>query len=1096
MFNFKYHLSVFFIIISFCVSAQQTTVNSVDLIKQAVDLYDKEKYKEAIAIYNKIPRGDTNYQTVLTGLTYSYYADSNFAESQKVAEQGLKLYPEKADEWYNMIANNLDNLGKSQEALLWYDKYIKHYNNAYLAYFNKGITYYKLKQMAEAKKNFQQCILINPYYAKAHYHLGNIAYEEGNMIAAMLSYATNLMVGPENKLSTSSIKMMASIAKGSDEVSKKAASYKSGSGDNYDEIQEILLSKIALDNGYKLKTDLEDPVVRQLQMIFEKLKFSPTDNSFWMQFYVPLFETVLKEDQFEPLMYFLFSNVDLPYIQKYVKRNKKKMDDVIGWYAPYINDIRATQELIVSKRKAISERILYSEGLPWGKGKVTGEGKNQVLTGPWEFYYSNGQLKSKGLLNDKQEKNGEWAFYYLNGQLNEKSFYKDGKVDGKSMSWYDNGTIMNEGTYKGGEVNGKETNYYYNGIVKSIANYKEGLKDGSFISQTSYNNLNYKGTYKEDKEEGIFTYYYQSGNLATTAAYKKGEPDGIYKKVFEDGTPKLEGNATAGKRTGLWKEYHNNGKLKSTYNYINGDLDGDFKEFYYNGQPMTVATYVNGKIEGKYQDFDIDGKVFSESIYEKGRLRDLKFFDKEGKIISSSTSRNGSGNLIFYDPYGYKTSEGYFTKEGFRSGKTTFYFRNGKIKSLAQYKDGLLNGEKISYFYNGNIAAKNQYKDNEEDGYQISYYINGNKDHEGEVRQGMNEGLHIDYNYMGQVYSKSDYKKGELDGYMEFYHPNGKIDYEARYTSGWIVAINQFDTTGKAISETDFPQGNSAFIYKNYNGANYITSTYKNHFLNGEHKTFFVNQTPSYIQYYKFGIKDSAVKSYYLNGKLETEGQYNMGDKDGKWTYYHENGKLYYSEVYKMGRLNGLIKKYNEDGTLDKEINYFDDEMDGEFRIYGDNNNLALVFNYSNGLLTGYSYEDKSGKLVPSIPLKGGAGKVIAYYKNGAKSVEFDMEEDEVNGKRNIFSSIGKPFVEGNRVAGFDHGVKKIYYPNGQLEKEENYYFGNLNGTVKSWWENGKLNTEEQYYNSERHGIKKIYDNTGKLLQTLTYYYGVLLSIK
>lgn len=1081
---------------SFCVHAQQPTENSVALIKQAVNLYENDKYKEAIAVYNKIPRGDTNYLSVLTGLTYTYYADSNFAQSQKMAEQGLKLYPEKADEWYNMIANNLDNLGKQQEALLWYDKYIKHYNNAYLAYFNKGITYYKQKQMADAKKNFQQCILINPYYAKAHYHLGNIAFEEGNMVAAMLSYATNLIVDPENKLSNSSIKAMAAIAKGSDEVSKKAAAYKPGNGDNYEEIQEILLSKIALDEGYKLKTDLEDPVVRQLQMIFEKIKFAATDNSFWMQYYVPLFETVLKENQFEPLMYFMFSNVDLPDIQKYVKRNKKKMEDIVGWYAPYLNEIRATQELIVSKRKGITERVFYSDGLPWGKGKLTGEGKNQVITGPWEFYYDNGQLKSKGVLNDKQEKIGEWVFYYLNGQLSEKSFYKEGKVDGKNISWYDNGTIMSESNYKEGELNGKETNYYFNGIVKSVADYKEGLKDGNFISQTTYNNLNYKGTYKDDKEEGTFNYFYPSGNMAATISYKKGEPDGVYKKVFEDGTPKLEGNATAGKYTGLLKEYHNNGKLKSSYNYIDGELSGDFKEFHYNGQPMTVATYVNGKIEGKYQDFDVDGKVFSESLYEKGRLRDLKFFDKTGNIISSSTSRNGSGNLVFFDPQGYKTSEGYFTKEGYRNGKTTFYFRNGKIKTVAQYKDGLLNGEKISYYYNGNIAAKNEYKDDEEDGYQITYYINGNKEHEGEVRKGSNEGLHIDYNYMGQVFSKSDYKNGVLDGYVAYYHPNGKIDYESRFTSGWIVAITQYDTSGKAISETDFPQGNGTFNYNNYSGSSHIISTYKNHYLHGEQTNMYLNQTPAYKQYYKYGIKDSTVRGYYLNGKLQLEGQYKMGEKDGKWTYFHENGKLNFSEIYKMGKLNGLVKKYNEDGTLDKELNYTNGELDGELTIYGDNNNLALVLNYSYGLFTGYSYEDNSGKLVPSIPLKGGTGKVVAYYKNGTKSVEFDIEEDEGNGKRNIFSSSGKPFVEGNSVLGYDHGIKKFYYSNGQLAKEENYFFGNLNGTVKSWSENGKLISEEQYYNGERHGTKKIYDITGKLSQTLTYYYGVLLSIK
>ena len=221
-----------------------------------------------------------------------------------------------------------------------------------------------------------------------------------------------------------------------------------------------------------------------------------------------------------------------------------------------------------------------------------------------------------------------------------------------------------------------------------------------------------------------------------------------------------------------------------------------------------------------------------------------------------------------------------------------------------------------------------------------------------------------------------------------------------------------------------------------------------------------------------------------------------MGDKDGKWSYFHSNGKLYYNQVYDLGQQNSAIKMYQEDGTLDKEINYAEDEFDGEYKIYGDNNNLALVLIYSEGTLTGYSYEDKTGKLITTMPLKGGAGKIVSYYKNGTKSAEFDMEEDEVNGIRNVYSSTGKPYIEGKRLVGYDHGPKKVYYNTGQLEKEENYYYGTLHGTVKCWWENGKSQSEEMYYNGEKHGIQKFYDNTGKLIQTLTYYYGILQSIK
>lgn len=1077
--------------------AQPQKINSAELLKQGIELYQKDKYKEAIALYNKIPRSDTNYMEVLYYLSFVHSLDSNFEESKRYAEEGSKLYPEKNDEWWSLIANNLDDMGKRAEAITYYDKIIAAYHNAHLAWFNKGITYFRMNNLVEAKKALQQSAMINPYYPPVHFQLGKLAYQEGNMVAAMLSFATNLLVNPENKYSSSDITMLSAIAKMTDSAAKKAAMYKPGTQDNFDEIHEIVVSKIALDKQYKLKADLEDAIVRQLQVVFEKLQYNADDKGFWMQYYVPFYEKVLKEDQFEPMVYYMFSSVNVDDIQKYVKRNKKKMQDLAEWLVPYFSEIRATQTLVPADRKKVTEKVYYADGVVFGKGKMENEGmKNQALVGPWEFYYPNGALKSKGALDQKQEKTGEWEFYYANGKMKEKTMYKDGKSDGKSLTWFDNGSKLSEATYKGGDEEGKATTYYFNGAPRKLMNFKAGKKDGVETAYTSFFTLDYKQAYKDDKEEGEGTYYHKNGQIASTAKYKAGEVEGPFKKYYINGVLQMEGNVADGKRTGTWKEYYNNGKQKSVYGYALNEMDGDYKEYWDNGNLMTQATYVKGKIDGKWEDYDTDGKLYSESVYEKGRLRDLKFYDKSGKVISSSTSRNGAGNFTFYDADGNKTSEGYFTKDGLRDGKSTFYYRNGKVKYKSEYKNGLLNGERLSYFSNGALAAKNQYKDDQENGYQITYYINGNKRHEGEVVNGANEGLHIEYDYLGNAYSKSDYKQGDLDGYVEYYHPSGKKDYEQRYSSGWIMEVTEFDTTGKVLTTFEVGEDAKPFTFKNYAGNSYVQSTYKNHHLNGDHTTLFPNGKAYLTQYYKYGERDSTIKRYYTTGKLEYEGSYKMDERHGKWTYYYEEGQLYYTETYDNGKLNGILKLYNEDGTLDRELPYKNGDFDGAYKIYGDDNQLAVVIYYEDEKVQGYSYEDKTGKLVPVIPLKNGAGKLVAYYKNGTKSAEFDFDEDEVNGKRNLWFSNGKPYKEATRLVGNDDGLKKTYYKSGQLKEEENYLNGNQHGVVKTWWENGKIKSEEHWYNGDRHGVTKLYDNTGKLNQTLTYYFGSLQTIK
>ena len=93
------------------------------------------------------------------------------------------------------------------------------------------------------------------------------------------------------------------------------------------------------------------------------------------------------------------------------------------------------------------------------------------------------------------------------------------------------------------------------------------------------------------------------------------------------------------------------------------------------------------------------------------------------------------------------------------------------------------------------------------------------------------------------------------------------------------------------------------------------------------------------------------------------------------------------------------------------EFNYEDNMLNGEAKYYGDNKQLMIVLYYKNDALSGYSYEDKTGKLLPMTALAGGSGTVTAYYRNGIKSFQATFNEDIVNGDRNFYWSNGKETV-------------------------------------------------------------------------------------
>jgi antitoxin component YwqK of YwqJK toxin-antitoxin module/Tfp pilus assembly protein PilF len=1078
--------------------AQQNNelINSGDLLDKGAKLHDDGKYKEAIALYSKISRSDTNYARALHELAWSNYLDSNFEACKNFASTGLKLFPQQSADWYNLIAIALDDMKHPEDAIKYYDSTIQLNPNNYLAWFNKGITLYNQKKYDESLNCLQKCIVIYPYYTSAHYFLGLIAVEKGWLPQAMMSFTTNLLIDPTNKYAGYAVKQLSNIALVNDDIAAKAANAKTSSTDNFDLQQQIVLSKISLDRKYKLQTYLEDPVTRQLQVLLEKTQYDKSDKGFWMQYYAPFYQQVFLQGKFNDLVSVIFSGfTSIKQVQEFDKKNRKELDEFIAVIVEYFNNIKETQTLDPDKRSDVKTRYSYDGKTLAGKGVWHVDKNKNILTGPWEFYYPNGKLKSKGLFDDNEQYEGEWIIYYDNGTLKEKIVYKDDKQNGTDTVWFTNGLIFSEENYVNGNLDGDAKYYYYNGYLKTESQYTNGKKNGTEKGFTSGGAPDYISNYVNDKPDGEIKYFHSDGTISETGFYANGLLNGEIKKFTEKGLVTMAGNYTNDKETGAWKEYYPSSKIKKEYSYNNGNLEGAYKEYYENGNTEEEENFVNGKEEGKESDYDEDGKLFCESNFEKGRLRELKFYDKKGNVISSTTTRNGAGDLVFYDARGNKTSESNFTKEGLREGFTTSYFENGKISSTSNYKNGNLNGEKLSYYVNGVLYEKINYTNGDEDGYYISNHENNVLKYEGWFVNGSKQQQHIEYDAFKNITSNTYYNNNVEDGYTAYYEPNGKEDYEEKYHSGWLTHVTQFDSTGKILADIDLPQGKANFLFKYITGKDYIKGTYEHYSLNGKYETFHFDGTKNSVLYYKNGERDSSFIQYFYGGKISSEGNYKNGEKEGTWKYYFENGQLHYAANYIDGDETGHEIIYNEDGSIDKEMDFKDDMLEGAYKMYGDNNTLALILNYHKNNLLSYSYEGKDGKPVDAILIKNSTGIVTGFYKNGNKSAEINFDNNTVNGIRRIYFTTGKIYYEGTRLMDDDNGSKKTYYANGQLAKDENYVDGNLHGLNKYYYPDGKIKAEENWYNGDMEGISKYYDATGKLKQVRNYYYGTLQTV-
>jgi len=100
-------------------------------------------------------------------------------EAERYGNIALTMYPHRNTEWYNLLADIYDDTQRSDLALQAYDTILSQNPYSYTTYFNKGITLIRQLKYDEATVNFQKCLMLDPYYASAHYFLGQLALLKG-----------------------------------------------------------------------------------------------------------------------------------------------------------------------------------------------------------------------------------------------------------------------------------------------------------------------------------------------------------------------------------------------------------------------------------------------------------------------------------------------------------------------------------------------------------------------------------------------------------------------------------------------------------------------------------------------------------------------------------------------------------------------------------------------------------------------------------------------------------------------------------------------------------------------------------------------------
>src|SRR5690554_938324 len=202
-----------------------------------------------------------------------------------------------------------------------------------------------------------------------------------------------------------------------------------------------------------------------------------------------------------------------------------------------------------------------------------------------------------------------------------------------------------------------------------------------------------------------------------------------------------------------------------------GNRHGVWKGVHEKSQrPRYEGTFVNGKETGVFKYFDDT---------------------KAGTLIATRDFSKGDGScyVTMYNQKGNKVSEGLLNKNRENEGKWKYYHQNSpQLMSVETFKNGKLNGKSTVYYKNGKIASETHYKD------------------------GIKDGLYKKYSQDGIVLEEIPYKNNQFNGMVTYRDVKGQIIAQGMYEKGLKKGIWKFYENGKLIREVN--SESKEFIYK------------------------------------------------------------------------------------------------------------------------------------------------------------------------------------------------------------------------------------------------------------------------------------------
>ena len=180
-------------------------------------------------------------------------------------------------------------------------------------------------------------------------------------------------------------------------------------------------------------------------------------------------------------------------------------------------------------------------------------------------------------------------------------------------------------------------------------------------------------------------------------------------------------------------------------------------------------------------------------------------------------------------------------------------------------------------------------------------------------------------------------------------------------------------------------------------------------------------------------------------------------------------------------------KSYFDNGKVKETLPYSKGYLQGTAELFNYNGESLISLKFENGVFLGYSYLDSEGQQKEIISIPGGTGVIEAYFPNGKKSVEYNIEAGVIKGEYLRYYSNGQLEAKVSYGEGVVHGLTESYYDTGKRRHQLSYAYGEKHGEHNFYYPNGKLKRAENWMYGEQHGMTTLYDENETITLKIRY---------